>query len=157
MTARSIEKGHLEIGLAPVADAFSGTVASDVVSMKNHGRVRFIFLWGVGATGTVTITVEACDDVTPTNTSAVPFKYRRLPSAGGTPGAMQDATSAGFTTTAGSNQVYEVEVDAEALSASGYGFVRAKSVEVVDSPILGGILISMEHPRFTSSPVTATT
>lgn len=155
MTALSAEVSHVEMGLAPVADAFSGTVTSDVVNMKNHGRVRFLVFSGVGTTGTSTITVEACDDTTPTTTSAIPFRYRRT-AAAGTPGAITAATSAGFTTTAGSNQIYEIEVDAEALAASGYGYVRLKAVEVVNDPVLGGILILMENAKFAgASPSSA--
>lgn len=150
MTALSMETSHAEVGINAVADAFAGTVYSDVLSMKDHGRARFLVHWGVGATGTSTITVEACDDVTPSNTSAIPFRYRRTVAAAN-PGAITAATSAGFATTAGSNQVYEVEVDAAELLASGYGYVRLKAVEVVPSARLGGILALMERPRHAGS------
>lgn len=138
---------HFEMGLEAVADAFSTTVYSDVVSMKHHNRVRFIVHWGVGATGTVTLTVQACDDTTPSNRSAIPYHYR-VTVAGAAPGAITAATATGFTTTAGSSQIIEIEVPSENLSASGYSYVQLKSVEVVDSPILGGILIEMLEPRF---------
>lgn len=155
-TAQMIERGQLEAGLVPVADAFSGTVASDIISMKNHNRARFIYFWGVGATGTLTLTVEASDDVSASNVTAIPFRYR-VTVAGGTPGAMTAATSAGFTTTAGSSQIIELEVDAAAVGATGYAFVRSKSVEVVDSPILGGILVELLDPRHAGAgQITAT-
>lgn len=140
-------RSHFEMGLAPVADAFSVSATSDVVSMKHHNRVRFLVLWGVGATGTSTITVEACDDTTPSNTSAIAFHYR-VTVAGAAPGAITAATSAGFTTTAGSNQIIEVEVPAENLAASGYSYVRIKTTEVVDGAVLGGILIEMLEPAY---------
>ena len=128
-----MEESHLEVGINAVADFGDTGVQSDVVSMKNHQSVRFIVHWGVGATGTQTITVEACDDVVPTNTSAVPF-YSRTTVAAAAPGAITARTSSGFTTTAGSNQVIEIEVRADALAASGYGYVRLKLLEVVNSP-----------------------
>jgi len=146
MTSRMLERSHLEVGLAPVADAFSGTVYSDVVNLKDHNRVRFVAFWGVGATGTVTLTVEACDDVVPTNVSAVPYTSRTTV-GGADPGAITERAAAGFTTTAGSAQIIECEIQAAALLASGYSYARLKSVEVVDSPILGGILIEMLEPR----------
>lgn len=155
-TSQMIERGQLEAGLVPVADAFSGTVASDILSMRSHNRVRFIYFWGVGATGTLTLTVEASDDVSATNTTAVAFRYR-VTVAGATPGAMTTATSAGFTTTAGSSQIIELEVDAATVGATGYSFVRSKSVEVVDSPILGGILVEMLEPRHSSAGAITTT
>lgn len=152
-TALMMERGHVEMGKAPVADSFSTTNGtSDVVSMKNHNRVRFIYFWGVGTTGTVKFQVEACDNVTPSNTSAINFTYR-VTAAAGTPGTITKTTSAsdGFTTTAGSNQIVEIEVTAADLLASGYSHVRVKATEVVDDPILGGSIIEMLEPLFGGS------
>lgn len=137
-----LETSHVEVGINAVADAFSGTVATDVINMKNFGRVRFLVHWGVGATGTSTITVEACDNVTPSNTSAIPFRYRSIVGAAA-PSAITLATTAGFTTTAGSNQIIEVEVDREELGPSGYGYIRLKAVEVADDPRLGGVIVEL--------------
>jgi len=137
---------HIAKGLDPVADAFSGTVYSDIFSMRRHGHITFVIYKGVGTTGTSTITVEACDDVSASNASAVAFKYQAITS-GDTHGAMIDATTAGFTTTAGSSQLYKIECDASALLASGYGFIRLKAVESANDPVLGGILAIMSEPR----------
>lgn len=133
-------------GIDPVADAFAGTVYSDIVSMRNHGTVEFIIYKGVGATGTSTITVEACDDVSASTTSAVPFYYQAITS-GDTHGTLTAAAATGFTTTAGSSQLYRILVSAKALAASGYEFVRLAAVEVVNSPVIGGILIAMYDSR----------
>jgi len=134
-------------GLDPVADAFSGTVYSDIVSMKNNNHVQFIIYKGVGTTGTSTITVEACDDVTPANSEAIAFNYQAV-TTGDTSGVYTAATTAGFATTAGSSQLYKIEVDAEALLDSGYSYVRLKAVEVVASAVLGGILVNLTEPRY---------
>ena len=133
---------HWVVGLAAVADAFAATVSSDVVSMKDAIAATFWLHKAVGATGTSTITVEACDDTVPTTTSAIAFKYRAN-TATDVWGALTNATSSGFATTAGSNQNYEITVDADQLANSGYGYVRLKCVEVVDSPVLGGIFIQL--------------
>lgn len=133
-------------GLDPVADAFSGTVYSDIVSMRNYQQALFVIYKGVGATGTSTITVEACDDVSGSNSSAVEFKYQAITS-GDTPGAITDATTAGFATTAGSSQLYKIYVDASVMGNSGYEFLRLKAVEVVDSPVLGGIMIELYESK----------
>lgn len=157
MTSKLMERDHFEVGLAPVADfAGSDPAYTDVVSMKNHNRVRFIPFWGVGTTGTVKFTVEACNDVVPTTTSAIPFTYR-VTAAGGTPGTPTTVEAAtGYTSTAGSAQIVEIEVKAEDLGALGYGFVRLKLDEVVNDPILGGVLIQMAEPRYAADFVTAT-
>lgn len=137
---------HPVKGLDAVADAFAGTVYSDVVSMKNNNHCQFIIHKAVGATGTSTVTVEACDDFVPTTTEAITFRYQTIIS-GDTAGAETKATVAGFTTTAGSSQLYKIEVDAEALASLGYPSVRLKMVEVVNSPVLGGIIINLTEPR----------
>lgn len=146
------ENHHLVKGLDPVADAFAGTVYSDIVNMKNFGHATFIIYKGVGATGTSTITVEASDDASGSNVTAIPFRYRAITS-GDTAGTLTDATTAGFATTAGSSQLYAIEVDAQAMADTGYGYLRLKAVEVVDSPVLGGIAIVLSEPRYASKSI----
>lgn len=141
---------HFVKGLDPVADAFSGTVYSDVVDMSNHGSCLFLVYKGVGTTGTSTITVEACDDFVPTNNIAVPFYSKSITSTD-IQGEMVERTDAGFTTTAGSSQIYAIQVDAGQLAASGYKNVRLKCVEVVDAAVLGGIAIALAEPRYGGS------
>jgi len=126
-------------GLDPVADAFSGTVNSDVYSMRGYDNIVFVLYVGVGVTGTTVVTVEACDDVTPTNTTAIVFWYREI-TTGDTEGAITKAAAAGFTTTAGSSRIVLVEAKAaDVQAAHAEGFVRLNCVEGVDSPVLGGI------------------
>lgn len=131
-------------GLDPVADAFAGgAVGSDVVSMRGYGRCLFVVHIGVGATGTQTFEVDACDDVTPSNVSKVNFRYRQI-LTGDTEGAITAGVAGtGFSVTAGSSKIVLVEVDAKDLPA-GYPFVRLiQTAEPVDSPCLGGVLIIM--------------
>jgi len=135
---------HLKFakGLDPIADAFDGAAnpASDIYSMRDHGRGLFVVYIGVGVTGTQTWTVEACDDVVPTNVSAIGFWSREI-LTGDTDSAITRRAAAGFTVTAGSSKIILMEVDAKDLAASGYGFVRCKqSAEPVNSPCLGGVL-----------------
>ena len=139
---------HLVKGLDPVADAFAGaSVYSDVVNMEGFHNCLFIVHTGVGATGTSTFTVQACDDVTPSNRTAIAFHYREI-TTGDTEGAITAATDTGFVCTAGSSKILAIEVESQALAASGYGYVQLKAAESVDSPVLGGILIVMGNPRY---------
>jgi len=140
--------------LRPVADALSGTVTSDEINVSDAHAVTFYLYWGVGATGTVTVTVEASDDTSGTNVTAIPFKYRRN-SATDVFGALTNATTAGFTTTAGSAQTYVIEVDTNEMGDTGYKYVRLKCVEQVDSPILGGLHANVQvaKPRAVTSTV----
>jgi hypothetical protein len=137
-------------GIDPVADAFTATVYSDVVSMKDNDAVVFLVYKGVatGATATATLTVQACDDFTPSNRTAVPFRYRRSCNSADAQGALTAATATGFATTAGSSEIYEVFVRKEDVVASGYANVQLKSVEGVDDPVVGCILIGMLAPNY---------
>ncbi len=146
-----LEQIHFVKGLDPVADAFDGTVYSDIVEVQGAGAF-FILYKGVGATGTSTLTVEACDDISASNTSAVVFNYRTC-TTGDTWGDATAATTAGFATTAGSSEMYLVEVDAAALASSGYGYARLKAVEVANDPVLGGILAGIYGLRYAPQPV----
>lgn len=154
MSSLLLERLHLIKGLDPVADAFDSTVRSDVVNMENLEKVLFLVHVGVGATGTSTFTVEASDDVVPTNVTAVPFHYRQI-LTGDTEGTLTRAAVAGFTSTAGSSKLIAIEVDASDLGPTGYGFVSLKAVEVVNSPVLAGIEIIGQSKVPAASKATA--
>ena len=156
MTALMLERSQIAMGLAPVADfAGSDPVYSDVIAMRDFARVRFLVFWGVGTTGTIKFTLEACDDVTPTNVAAIPFWYR-ITAAAGIPGSITRVAAAdGVTNVAGSNQIFELEAVAADLEASGYTFIRVKMDEVVNDPILGGILVELLDPRHSGNATAA--
>ncbi len=138
---------HIVNGLPPAADAFTGTVYSDIISMKNFEHISFIIHGGTGATGTSVITVEACDDVSGSNVSALPFVYQECVS-GDTFGSITKAATTGFTTTAASNKMHKIDIDADVLAASGYGYIRLKAVESVNDPVTCGILAILTEPRY---------
>jgi len=138
---------HVVNALVPVADAFAGTKYTTAINMEAFHHVSFIIQTGVGATGTSTITILASDDISRTNTTAIPFHYQECTS-GDTFGATTAVENTGFTTTAGSNKMYKIEVDNQALASTGYGYIVLKAVEVVASPVLGGILAVLSEPRY---------
>lgn len=151
---RFLEALHFAKGIDPVADAFASTVTSDVYNMEAYGRILFVIYCGVGTTGTSTITVEACDDTTPTNTDAIPFWYRQITS-GDTETAPTRATTSGFTTTAGSSKIIVVEADAQDMT-NNYGYIRLKAVESVDSAVLGSVMAIQVEPRYAGSTKAST-
>ena len=51
-------------------------------------------------------------------------------------------------TTAGSSDLYFVEVDNKALAASGYKRACLKMVESVNDPVVGAIVAVLGQPRF---------
>lgn len=141
------EFNHLVKALDPVADAWAGTVSTDVINMKDFSHCTFISFMGVGTTGSSTITVEACDDVVPNNVSAIPYHSREI-LTGDTPGALTLRAAAGFINTIGSSKIVVVEVDSDALAASGFGYVRQTMVESANDPVLGGILAILSGARY---------
>lgn len=141
---------HVATVLAPVADAFDTAPVSSYINLKYYENVKFVVVKGIGTTGTSTITVERASDLSHTGLEAIPFKYRRTPT-GDTPGAWTDATAAGFTTTAGSNEQYEIEISGQlegAADAGAKSFVRVKATEVVNSPVAGAIVAICSGGRY---------
>jgi len=145
------QRNHFVVGIAPVADFMAGTVYTDVINMKNYAHVAFLILKGIGATGTSTITVEANDSNSTSGGTAIPFKYK-ICTATDVWGETKSATVAGFALTAGSGQMYAIEVDAAAMPPNGE-YLYMKGVEVVNSPVTGGILIEMSEPSFAEDTI----
>lgn len=116
-------------------DMFDGDPAGDVIRFTEADEIIFLICKAAGATGTAAITVESCDDFTPSTATAIAFKSRSM-TTNGTWGALTERTSAGFTTTAGANQVYAIAVRAADL-VDGHVGVRLKMTEVVNSPVDG--------------------
>ena len=143
-------KFHWVKGIDPIADAFAGTVETDIVECKGQG-VLFFRYDGVGTTGTSVVTAQACSTIGPAATTAVPFIYR-ISTTADTWGDWTAATTTGFTTTAGSSQMYQVYVDAAHLAETGYGYARAVFTEDEDSPVLGGVLIAVVNIRYGEQP-----
>jgi hypothetical protein len=141
---------HIMSGVIPVADAFAGTVATDILEMQGEG-IMFVRYDGAGAVGTSTVTVLACDDTTPTNSTAVPFKYR-ISTTPDTWGAWTEATDAGFTTTAGASQIYQIWAAAEEQAYLGYKYVKCVFVESADDPVTGAVLAILFGGRYKEAP-----
>jgi len=139
---------------ATADDLFNTNLYSDVVNLSNYDKVTWVLSKNAGATGTATITVSSCDNVTPSTEVAIPFAYW-VCTSGDTFGDMQEATASGFATTAGTNQVYVIEVNASELSGTNK-YIRLVGTELVNSPVTGGLTCILSGPRFTSEvPVTA--
>lgn len=138
--------------IAANEDIFNGNPSTDVLSMENHADAYFIIAKNAGATGTATITIGSCDDVTPSTATAVAFEYKACTSAD-TWGAWTAAASSGFTTTAGANQMYLIHVKGSDLYSTNK-FVRLTATEVVDSACDGAIIAFLANPRYAPTPAT---
>lgn len=151
-----LEQLHLIPVLYPVADAFAGTVNTDIVKCQSAVGMRFTIIKGVGATGTSTITIDACDTAVPGTATAVAFQYR-ISTTPDVWSVWAQAAAAGFATTAGSNQAYEIFVRAADLGALGFEYARLTAVEVVNNPVTGCVNCEVLQPRYQPVPATLLT
>lgn len=132
---------------AAYEDLFNGDPSTDIVNLSNYDKATWVIQKAAGATGTATITVESCDDTTPSNTTAIGFDYW-VCTSGDTFGDKQTATSTGFTTTAGANQVYAIEVNSSELDSTDK-YARLTLTEDTNDPVDGTVTCIMSGPRFT--------
>lgn len=161
MSGNMLQRVHFVKGIDPIADAFDGTKYSDVVNMKGYSKCVFVVHIGVatGGTATTVLTVLAGDDNAnpPSNSTAIPFRYKKV-DATDVEGALTVATTSGFTTTAGSSHLYVIEVDAEEMGDTGYNYLCLKSVEAVNDPVVASVLIMLHGGRYQQDvPATALT
>ena len=105
---------------------------------------------GAGGTGTAVITVESCDDTSATTTTAVAFNYA-VCTSGNTWGSITAATASGFTTTAGANQSYAIEIRADELSGTDK-YVRMVATESANDPCDGAGLVILVDPKYPADP-----
>ena len=153
---------HVVSGLYPKADAFDTSMTTDWISLANYGRITFFVHTGNATSDTAngTITLLASASSTGSSTTALAFKYRVCASSTSvdTWGALTDATSSGFSMTAGDNYLYEVEILADEVEAQAAGkkFVALKVTESSNDPIVGAVLGILSEPRYPQSvPLTA--
>lgn len=132
------------------ADMYNGDPATDVVSTVNYHGVRFEIIEGAGATGTAVVTVEECTAIDGTGATAIAFTYR-VKAGTADWGAWTAATSSGFTTTAGANKLYEIDVPSDSLSSDS-PYVRLQLTEGVDSAVVGAVNARAYRARFASEP-----
>lgn len=126
--------------------ATSGKIVyTDVFNLAKYRKALFVLQKAGGATGTVTITVESCDNTTPTTPTAVAFKYKASTTLD-TFGATTACASTGLATTAGADQCYLIEVDASDLDDTDK-YVRLKCTELVNAAFEGTVLTILGDAR----------
>ena len=136
------------------ATGSAGLVYTDIFNLGKYRKVLFVIQMGAGATGTGVVTVESCDTVVPGTPTAIAYNYKVCTTLD-VFGDWTEATSAGFTTTAGANACYLIEVDASELSTTDQ-FIRLKVTEATDSPTDGCILTILGDARIMlENPITA--
>jgi hypothetical protein len=112
------EQCHVVNILPP--QSITDAVVSDVFSLKNYQHATIIVQAGSTNADAGNITIEECDDFTPTNDTAIGFTYyEETTAAGDTLSAKKTATTSGIDVSANDNITYVIEIDAAQLS-DGY-------------------------------------
>ena len=116
------EHMHTILAVAPI-DVTGGTTNSDVFSLRDASHVSIGVFLGVTG-GTMTCTVEECDNFTPSTSNAIAFDvYKEETASGDTLGTRVAATTAGFATSANDGIFYRIEIDADTLT-EGFPHLR---------------------------------
>jgi len=123
----------------------AGVVYTDVFNIGKYKKVAFVIQMGAGASGDGVVTVQSCDDTTPGNTQVVAFHYK-VSTTSDVFGDWTYVANTGFTTTAGANACYIIEVDASEMYST-YNYVRCVVTEDTDSATDGCILTILGQPR----------
>ena len=140
------QKNQIVMALAPDADRYNGSPASDVISMKHYGHVCFVVLEGDGGVGTATITAEECTAADGTGATAIGFRYR-LATTGDTWGTLTTVASSGYLTLAGANKMILIEIGADELS-DGSPFVRLQLTEDDSTAVDAAIIAICSEARY---------
>lgn len=110
------------VNILPPHDS-NTTATPEVFSMASAAHASIILQLGVTGAA-VTVTVEACDNFTPSNTSAIGFSYyAETTAAGDTFGDRTTVANTGFATSTNDTIMYCIEIDAAELPA-GYPNLR---------------------------------
>jgi len=113
------------VNILPPQDV-SGGVTSDVFSLENHQHATIIVTAGSTNANAGNVTIEECDDLTPTTDTAIAFNYyAETTDAGDTLGARTAATTAGIDVSGNDNITYVIEIDASELT-DGYPCLELK-------------------------------
>lgn len=141
----------------PVADAFSGGLTTEAVSLENYRRATLIVLTGAIEDDGVSnlVTLEACTSAAGAGNTAMAYKYRaqQYSTSVDTWSALASATASGYNfsdNNAVANAVWMAEVLAEDVAAAkdGASFVRAVIAETADKTITAGGLWILSGPRY---------
>ena len=139
-------------GLAPI-DTTGSAWETDVVNMANYTHATVVVQMGAWAGGTSTITVEYCDDNTPTTDTPMAFKYKTGVLGGEATDVLGALTAVGSGGVAASvaNTTYVIEIDAADIASASSGansrFVVGGTTPGSNADLIS-VAIFMTNPRY---------
>lgn len=153
---------HIVNGIVAKADAFASTGVTDRIKCSGHERIGFLIHTGnaTGGTANGAVTVNAFAAASGGSGTALAFKYRVCASSTtvDTWGALTDATSSGFSMTAGDNYMYWIELQSDDVEAAAAGkpFIELTVTESSNDPIDASVSVFLLDARYQQAvPLTA--
>ncbi len=144
------EQVHVVPLLAPV-DAGSGTLQSDVVGVKEYLNIQFLVNFGVITGDEVVVTVEECDNVTPSNSTAIAFKYRKTSAVGtdltGAITAVTVAATGATMSASDDGKMFLIDVDPAALT-DGFPYLRVVANPGGSASVVLLSMLALLRPRY---------
>ena len=133
----------------PIADTSSGSPNGDVISLAKGQTAMTIVYTGANATGNTQITVESCDNISPTTTTAIAFRVTKYETSGSDVPSTATAvvSTAGFLTSTVANVFYVIEVDSDMLSGTDKYFQIAQA-ESSGGAVVGGYFTLISGGRY---------
>ena len=148
--------GYIGNALPAAADLYAGGVTTDVFNMEGFHAGAFIISQGAIEDAGISniVTLLACDDTTPSNSSTMIFRHRTYVETTDLWGALTAATVTGYNfnvASAVSNGIQTVEFTASEVFAdggNGYGYVQLAIAETADKEVSASILFVGLIPRY---------
>lgn len=146
---KATEFFEISTALAPDADRWTGSPATDVYNMKYWSNIAFFITEGAGGVGTTKITAEECTSKAAAGAAAIPIRYRMRADRTDAWGAWTSVAVAatGYTLVAGASKEVMISIDAAELS-DGYPFVRLQTAEVDSTAVDAAIIAVLSGPRY---------
>lgn len=139
------EQCHIVNALPPIN--ITGGKFTDVWSMKKHSHVSIIIQIGVSSAAFLAVILNACDNFTPSNRTALAFSvYKEETAAGDTLGARTAVASAGMTPSANDNVMYVIEFDADDLP-DGFDYMEVSLTNGTNS-VIGSVVAILSGQRY---------
>jgi hypothetical protein len=152
-------KTHV-VGLASPVDSAGSAVTSDIINVGKYHSQSFLVYLGTLTGDTAVVTVEECDDVTPTTNTAIAFRYRESGATGTSDayGALTAATSSGFTFAAtDDDHILMIDINGADLT-DGFPYARVVVTPGGSASASEVAILAIGEPRYPQSDqVTAIT
>jgi hypothetical protein len=151
MSDRNFAESHKVVNCTTKSsDILSGNLQSDIYNMEDWRDSIFVLtLTSSDGTATARCHLRSVSAVSGGTTHGMPFYYRLATgtSASDTLSAWTLATSSGFITTAGANQIYELWGKSRDLY-DGDSFIMWDSTEIVNDPAGGALTACFFNGRY---------